>query len=140
MGAAVDFTAQDATVCPVAHRGGANAQTLSPAGPARRKRRTLRRMVIVIGTIIVAPTDRDAFIAGRIASMTRSRAEAGCLQYALTPDPIEAGLVVLTERWADQASLDVHIAAARAHPAPAPGVDVARREIMVYQADDGRPL
>ena len=45
-------------------------------------------MQIVIGTFIVKPEERDAFIESRREAMRRSRAEAGCITYAFTHDPI----------------------------------------------------
>ena len=70
-------------------------------------------MVIVIGTFAVDPARRDEFLAERLERMRTSRAEAGCLEYTFAADPLEPGRVVLTERWADQAALDAHLAAPR---------------------------
>jgi quinol monooxygenase YgiN len=97
-------------------------------------------MVIVLGAFEVNPEEREAFIANRIALMRHSRAEAGCITYAFSPDPIDAGTVVLTERWADRASLDAHIAGMKAAPQPSPTPEAISREVTVYEADGGSPL
>jgi quinol monooxygenase YgiN len=68
-------------------------------------------MVIVGGEFEVDPAQRDAFIAERETAMRASRAEAGCIEYTFAADPLEAHRVILFERWADQASLDAHLAA-----------------------------
>ena len=68
-------------------------------------------MVIVGGSFQVEPARRDEFIAERHGVMRRSRAEDGCLEYTMAADPLEAGRVVLYERWASQAALDAHLAA-----------------------------
>lgn len=97
-------------------------------------------MVIVIGTLQLAPQDRDAFIASRIPAMKHSRAENGCITYTMTPDPIDDTIVVLTERWVDRAALDAHIAAIPSAPKPDRKIDLVSRVIHVYEADDGTLL
>ena len=96
-------------------------------------------MIIIVGTLKMAPEDREAFIAGRIESMQRSRSEDGCITYALAPDPIEPDTVVLTERWTNQEALDAHAAALRANPTPMT-VPLISRDIMVYEVASSRPL
>jgi quinol monooxygenase YgiN len=97
-------------------------------------------MVIVIGTFHVDPSDRDAFIANRVAVMNHSRAEAGCITYAFAGDPIDESVVVLTERWVDRASLDAHLIGLASAPQPDPSPAHLSREIYVYVADDGVAL
>lgn len=68
-------------------------------------------MLIVAGHFDIDPSDRDAFIAGRVESMTATRSEGGCLEYVMSADPVDPTRVVLFERWDDQASLDAHMKA-----------------------------
>ncbi len=75
-------------------------------------------VLIVAGTFMVEPADRDAFIQYRIDTMRNSRAEAGCHEYTFSADPIDPARVLLFERWDDQASLDAHLDALST-PAPA---------------------
>lgn len=85
-------------------------------------------MLIVAGHFEVDPGDQEAFVAGRVESMRSTRNEAGCLEYAMTVDPLDASRVLLFERWADQASFDAHLAGLADGPkatGPAPkGFDV----------------
>jgi quinol monooxygenase YgiN len=67
--------------------------------------------IVVTGTFTVEPGDRDAFIEAAKAGMVKSRAEDGCEEYVLAPDPLDPARVVLSEKWRDQAALDAHIAA-----------------------------
>lgn len=99
-------------------------------------------MVIIIGTLKVDPAQRDAFVAGRIEAMKQSRAEDGCITYAITADPIEADTVIVTERWATQAALDAHAKAMReaAKSAPPMPFKVLDRELTVYEVSASRPL
>jgi quinol monooxygenase YgiN len=80
-------------------------------------------MLIVAGHFDIDPADRDAFLEGRSASMQSTRTEGGCLEYVMSADPIDPARVVLFERWADQASLDAHMAGLATAPrsgGPAP--------------------
>ena len=56
------------------------------------------------------PEVREAFVAERHEMMRTSRAEDGCLEYTIAPDPLDAGRAVLYERWESQAALDAHLA------------------------------
>lgn len=75
-------------------------------------------MVIVSGSFDLAPEDRDAFIQGRLEAMRRSRAEAGCLEYVFSADPLEPGRVVLHERWESAEALTAHLEGMRSGPPP----------------------
>jgi len=98
-------------------------------------------MVIVGGWFEVDPGERDAFLAARADSVRRSRAEPGCLEYVVAPDPVEPGRVVLFERWESQAALDAHLAAMRNAPQPeSPAVEPKSRSIVVYDVSGERPL
>src|SRR6185437_2675806 len=97
-------------------------------------------MVIVGGTFQVDPELREAFIVGRVASMRTSRAEAGCLEYVLGADPVDAGRVVLFERWASQEHLDAHISALRARAADGADVQPKAVTIRAYDVTGERPL
>jgi quinol monooxygenase YgiN len=67
--------------------------------------------ILVTGTITVEPDERDAFIEAAKAGMRTSRAEDGCEEFVLAPDPIEPSRVVLSQRWRDRAALNAHITA-----------------------------
>jgi|SRR5579871_6564855 len=104
-------------------------------------------MVIVQGTFRVAPTDRDAFIAQSLAGMVESRAEQGCIEYVMAPDPVDADRVVLSERWASMEDLDRHLeragqrrSADTGDKPPAPPVAVLDREISIYEVSSVRRL
>jgi quinol monooxygenase YgiN len=80
-------------------------------------------MLIVAGHFEVDPADQAAFVASKVDAMKRTRAEAGCLEYAMTADPLDPTRVLLFERWADQASFDAHMAGLATAPksdGPAP--------------------
>jgi quinol monooxygenase YgiN len=67
-------------------------------------------MLIVAGYMDVEPAAREAFLAGRVEGMKASQAEAGCLDYVLSPDPLDLGRVRLFERWESKEALGAHLA------------------------------
>lgn len=80
-------------------------------------------MLIVAGHFDVDPADQEAFVAGRVESIVRTRAENGCLEYVMSADPANKARVMLFERWADQAAFDAHMAGLATAPkatGPAP--------------------
>lgn len=98
-------------------------------------------MIIVAGAIEVDPAERESFLASRREVMRRSRAEEGCLEYCFSADPLEAGRVVLFERWASKEALDQHIAVLRGDPPPAEGdVRPATSSVAVYEVSGTRSL
>jgi quinol monooxygenase YgiN len=97
-------------------------------------------VIIVAGHFVVDPEQRDQFLHSRAEVMQRSRSEAGCITYAFTPDPLDAGRVLLFERWESKAALAGHLAALRAAgPRPA-GVEVLESEIQQYEISAVGPV
>ena len=64
--------------------------------------------IILAGTIRVAP-DRLADLRPHLrAQVENSRAEPGCLDYALTEDPLDPGLIRVYEHFVDEEALAFH--------------------------------
>ena len=63
-------------------------------------------MVIVAGHITVEPQQRESYLAGCVSVVERARGAAGCLDFAITADPIDPGRVNIFERWESQAALE----------------------------------
>jgi quinol monooxygenase YgiN len=98
-------------------------------------------MVIVGGWFEVDPGERDAFVAGQVDAMRRSRAEQGCIEYVIAADPVETGRAVLFERWASQEDLDAHLAGlATAPKSDGPQVAPTGVSIVVYDVSGERTL
>ena len=98
-------------------------------------------MVIVAGVFTVDPEQREAFLAGRMDRMRTSRAERGCIEYTFSADPLDPSRVLLFERWASQADLDAHLAAAPAPPvSPEVEVVATTTSITIYDVTGERPL
>ena len=92
-------------------------------------------MLIIAGTFEVDPARRDEFIAQKEAGMRESRAEAGCVHYVLSADPLEPGRVYLFEKWESKEHLAPHLArlsAPSAAPDPA-AVPVLAADLQQYE-------
>ena len=91
-------------------------------------------MLIIAGTFEVDPARRAEFLAGRDAAMRESRAEAGCVDYVLSADPLEPGRVYLYERWESKEHLAPHLARMRTQPPADPdAVPVLSADIQQYE-------
>jgi quinol monooxygenase YgiN len=94
-------------------------------------------MVIVAGHITVEPQQRESYLAGCVSVVERARGAAGCLDFAITADPIDPSRVNIFERWESQAALNTALG-------NAPGFEQAEAMLSVSVADydvaDVRPL
>src|SRR5262245_21398455 len=98
-------------------------------------------MLIVGGWFEVEPSERDAFVAARLDSVRSSRAEQGCIEYTVAPDPADPGRVILFERWEDQASLDAHLAGMQSAPQrEGSAVAPTAVSVVVYEVSAERTL
>ena len=103
-------------------------------------------MVIVQGVFRVNPNERERFLAQSADNMRASRADKGCLEYVLAPDPLDPERVILSERWESTDDLNRHgkAVAARRKEAQASGKDLGppplSTEITVYEVASSRPL
>lgn len=66
-------------------------------------------MIIIAGTISIAPDRREACLAEATALQHATRIdEPGCLAYVFSADPVEPGHIVVYELWTDTDSLHAH--------------------------------
>ncbi len=63
-------------------------------------------MIIVTGSLTVAPGRRDRFLEISLPSVRQVRETTGCLDFAVSLDPIDSTRVNIAERWADRESLE----------------------------------
>ena len=62
--------------------------------------------VIVAGHLIVDPQRRDDYLAGCVEVVRQARATAGCLDFALSADLVDAGRINILERWESQTAVE----------------------------------
>ncbi len=63
-------------------------------------------MVIVSGHILVEPRQRRAYLDGCVGVVHQARRSAGCLDFAISADLVDAGRINVYERWESQAAVD----------------------------------
>ncbi|MGO1975060.1 MAG: putative quinol monooxygenase [Propionibacteriaceae bacterium] len=56
-------------------------------------------MIIVSGHLSVAPAERDAYLADCVPIVEQARRTAGCLDFTLSADLLDAGRINILERW-----------------------------------------
>jgi quinol monooxygenase YgiN len=67
-------------------------------------------MIAVMGTAKLAPGEIDRLAPAMSKQMAATRAEDGCLQYDFSRHLEDPDLLIISERWRDQAALDTHFA------------------------------
>ncbi|MEO6703012.1 MAG: antibiotic biosynthesis monooxygenase family protein [Jatrophihabitantaceae bacterium] len=93
-------------------------------------------MIIIAGTLRVAPVERDQYLAVVGEATRLARQAPGCLDFAQSPDPLESDRINIYERWES----DEQLAAFRSLPGDgrsAPAIldaDVRRFRISSVQA------
>jgi quinol monooxygenase YgiN len=97
-------------------------------------------MLLVIGTIRVAPESvaRMRPVMDELASATRI--EDGCMEYGVAEDLLDPGLLHVKEIWRDQAALDRHREAPHAAKARATmgDMNVLGADLRVCDVDEFR--
>ncbi|HEY4056905.1 MAG TPA: antibiotic biosynthesis monooxygenase [Kofleriaceae bacterium] len=62
-------------------------------------------MLIIAGTLTVAPSDRDAYLDAVKHVSVLARAARGCHAFMQSADPIEPGVINIYERWSSDETL-----------------------------------
>jgi|SRR5580704_4166069 quinol monooxygenase YgiN len=89
-------------------------------------------MLIVAGTFTVDPGRRAEFLESRVEAIKTSRAEQGCLDYAMSADAIDPAVVRLFEVWSSRADLQAHLERVRSSVPREGGVPVLARDMKMY--------
>lgn len=63
-------------------------------------------MTIVTGHLIVRAEERDAYLAGCRVVVEAGRTARGCLDFALSPDLVDASRINILERWESRAAVE----------------------------------
>ena len=63
-------------------------------------------MMIVAGHLVVAPENRERYLAGCVDVVEQARRAPGCLDFALTSDLLDPGRINIFERWESQAAVE----------------------------------
>jgi quinol monooxygenase YgiN len=93
-------------------------------------------MVIIAGHASVDPTDRDRYLRAHQDLVRRARQAPGCLDVAITADPVDPARIYNFERWESEEHLDAWRAVAHA---PDTGITLGNVDMMLYVVSDVRP-
>jgi quinol monooxygenase YgiN len=94
-------------------------------------------MLIIAGYLEVAADKRDAFVAAFRDLVNRARQAPGCLDLAITADPVDVSRVNNFERWESREHLDAWREVAAA---PNTGIAIVKDHMMEYTVADVRPV
>lgn len=61
--------------------------------------------IIVSGKIYVKSGQRDKFVERSLRAVTIARQATGCLDFAVSPDPVEKNRVNIFEKWTSRGAL-----------------------------------
>ncbi|MBH0097981.1 antibiotic biosynthesis monooxygenase [Salinibacterium sp. NSLL150] len=62
-------------------------------------------MLVIAGYLLLAPTERDRFVAQHLDLVARARLAPGCLDLAISSDPVNDARVNTFERWENEEAL-----------------------------------
>ena len=66
---------------------------------------SLKHMIIVAGHLTVSASDRDGYVADCAAAVIAARRADGCLDFAVSADPVDPQRVNVLERWRSRDAL-----------------------------------
>jgi quinol monooxygenase YgiN len=93
-------------------------------------------MLIVAGAVHVDAAERDRYVEACREVVRAARAASGCLDFALTADPVDPTRVNVFERWESEAEL-LAFRGEGAPPADAPAISDA--DVKRYTISDVGP-
>jgi quinol monooxygenase YgiN len=89
-------------------------------------------MLIVCGHLILDPADRDSHVVSSASAVRLARQAPGCLDFAVSADPVDPARVNVFERWACAEDLDAFRGSSRSDDEPVDFSRIRRFEIEQY--------
>lgn len=94
-------------------------------------------MVIVAGHLIVAPEERESYLAGCVSVIEQARRAPGCLDFSLAADLLDPGRINIFERWESQAAVEAFRGSG---PSDEQGAALLSASVAEYDIADTRAL
>jgi quinol monooxygenase YgiN len=94
-------------------------------------------VIIVAGHVVVAPEQRDDYLAGCVEVVQQARRAPGCLDFSLSADLLEPGRVNIYERWESQAAVEAFRGSG---PSDEQGAAIVAASVSEYDIGDERSL
>ena len=99
-------------------------------------------MILVLGTVKLAPDTLHGARPAMRKMVDASRAEPGCIAYAYAQDVLDPETIHVAEKWRDRAALTEHFATP--HMAEWRGVmgslGLTGRDLRVFESDEGAAI
>lgn len=93
-------------------------------------------MWIIAGYVTVDQDERDAFVEAHRDLITRAREAPGCLDVAITADPVDPRRIYNYERWDSWDAIEAWRARA---DAPDTGITMHDVEVTAFEVASSRP-
>lgn len=94
-------------------------------------------MVIVAGHVVVNPGQREDYLAGCVEVVRQARRAPGCLDFAISADPIEPDRINVFERWESHAAVETFRGSG---PSDEQGSAIVAATVCEYDASEERKL
>jgi quinol monooxygenase YgiN len=93
--------------------------------------------VVVAGSVWVDPAGRDEYVAAHQVIVRAARAHPGCLDLAISADPIDPGRVNIYEYWDCEETLDAWRAQS---PRPVPtSASITTQNVFLHEVSASGP-
>ncbi|MEV0247407.1 antibiotic biosynthesis monooxygenase [Nocardia sp. NPDC050712] len=94
-------------------------------------------MVIVAGHIVVDPHQRASYLADCVGVVEQARRAAGCLDFSIAADLVDAGRIVIFERWESRAAVEAFRGSG---PSDAQNAEIRAASVAEYDIAEVRSL
>ena len=99
-------------------------------------------MILVLGTVKLAPDRLEAARPAMHTMVEASRAEPGCIAYGYAQDVLDPETIHVVEKWRDRDALKAHFVTP--HMAEwrraMGGLGLSGRDLRIYETDEGEPI
>ncbi len=94
-------------------------------------------MIIVAGHLVVAPEERDPYVAGCVSVVEQARDAPGCLDFAISADLLDPGRVSVYERWESREAVEAFRGSG---PSDEQSASILAAEVAEYEVANERTL
>jgi quinol monooxygenase YgiN len=88
-------------------------------------------MIIIAGYTRMEQDKRDTAVAAFAAMIRKAREQDGCLDFSISPDPVDPDRTNVFECWRDRESLDAWRKIAKG-----PRVKISEAHVKLYRSDE----
>ncbi|MBV8349974.1 MAG: antibiotic biosynthesis monooxygenase [Mycolicibacterium sp.] len=94
-------------------------------------------MVIVAGRLLVAPDERQTYLASCVDVVKQARSATGCLDFTISTDLVDPARINIFERWESQAAVEAFRGSG---PSDEQGAAIVSASVAEYDVASTRQL